>query len=210
MHGGYWRAIYDRSLQHAVVDDLNVRGWAVWNVDYRAVGAGTQDGGGWPRTFLDIADAVDLLAVAADEHDLPTGRTVIIGHSAGGTLALWAAARHRLPDGTPGANPRVRPMAVVAQAAICDLLDGAQHRLGAGAIEELMVDGDYGLASPAALLPLGLPIYLTTTAQDSAVPPEQSIRFAKAARVEGTRSPWTSSRARGTSRTSTRDHTAGG
>jgi pimeloyl-ACP methyl ester carboxylesterase len=109
----------------------------------------------------------------------------VIGHSAGGTLALWAAARHRLPDGAPGANPRIRPIAVVAQAAICDLDDGAQHRLGGGAVEQLMVDGDYALASPAALLPIGVPLYVTTTAQDSAVPPEQSIAFAAAASAAG-------------------------
>ena len=109
----------------------------------------------------------------------------MIGHSAGGTLALWAAARYRLPAGAPGANPRIRPIAAVAQAAICDLADGAQHRLGAGAVEHLMVDGDYSLASPTALLPIGVPLYVTTTAQDAAVPPEQSVAFAAAASAAG-------------------------
>src|SRR5947209_16715267 len=62
VHGGFWRARYDRSQEHAVAADLAGDGWAVWNIDYRAVGEGPSAGGGWPRTFEDVAAAVDLLA----------------------------------------------------------------------------------------------------------------------------------------------------
>jgi acetyl esterase/lipase len=191
VHGGYWRARYDRTLQHAVAADRVAAGWAVWNVDYRAVGEGPSDGGGWPRTYLDVAAAVDLLTVAAAEHDLPLHRTGILGHSAGGALALWAAGRHRLPAGAPGALPRVRPVAVVAQAAICDLVTGAVDGLGAGAVVDLMQlppqrDPErYRLASATALLPLGLPVLLVTGADDDAVPVRQSEAFAAAARAAG-------------------------
>src|SRR5881275_1113766 len=62
VHGGFWRARYDRSQEHEVAADLVARGWAVWNIDYRGVGEGAASGGGWPRTFEDVAAAVDLLA----------------------------------------------------------------------------------------------------------------------------------------------------
>lgn len=191
VHGGYWRARYDRTLQHPVAADLLAAGWAVWNVDYRAVGEGPSDGGGWPLTYQDVATAVDLLAVAAAEHGLPLDRTGILGHSAGGALALWVAGRHRLPAGAPGAQPQVRPVAVVAQAAICDLVTGAADGLGAGAVVDLMQlppqdDPErYRLASATALLPLGLPVLLITGADDDTVPVRQSEAFAAAARAAG-------------------------
>jgi acetyl esterase/lipase len=196
LHGGYWRARYDRTLQHAVAADLVAAGWAVWNVDYRAVPPGPNDGGGWPATQEDVAAAVDLLADVAPAHGLPVadpGRVVVAGHSAGGCLALWAAARHRLPAGAPGARPVVRPGRVVAQAAVCDLVAGVAQRLGDGAVEAMMggrPDTDaarraYALASPAALLPLGVPVLLVTGAADPVVPPVQSRAFAAAARAAG-------------------------
>jgi acetyl esterase/lipase len=210
LHGGFWRARYDAELQHAVAGDLTDRGWVVWNVDYRGVGidprTGEQAGGGWPVTQLDVAAGVDLLAAVAAEHGLAEhglaehglaeliddpGRVVVAGHSAGGCLALWVAARHRLPDGAPGAAPLVRPGAVIAQAAVCDLVSGVAQDLGAGAVLDLMAAGPdddaaaYALASPAALVPIGVPILLVTGADDDRVPAEQSRAFAASARAAG-------------------------
>ena len=88
VHGGFWRARYDRSQEHAVAADLVRRGWAVWNVDYRGVGSGPSAGGGWTATFEDVAAAVDLLADVAHEVPLPMDRVAVLGHSAGGQLAL--------------------------------------------------------------------------------------------------------------------------
>src|SRR3954451_572071 len=81
VHGGFWRARYDRSQEHEVAADLVARGWAVWNIDYRGVGEGASAGGGWPRTFEDVAAAVDLLAdVAALPLDLPLDKIAVVGH----------------------------------------------------------------------------------------------------------------------------------
>jgi acetyl esterase/lipase len=187
IHGGYWRARYDRSLQHDVAADLVSAGWAVWNLGYRGVGPGPTSGGGWPDTYRDVAAGIDALAPVAAEHRLDLGVLVALGHSAGGALALWAAGRHRLPAGVPGAGPRVSPSAVIAQAAICDLDAGARQALGAGAIVDLMgahpdaAPDRYALASPAALLPLGVPVLLVTGAGDDTVPVQQSAAFAAAA-----------------------------
>jgi acetyl esterase/lipase len=191
VHGGFWRARYDRSLEHPVAADLLAAGWAVWNLDYRAVGAGPNDGGGWPETYLDVAAGIDALDGAAAEHGLDLGSVLVIGHSAGGALALWTAGRYRLPAGAPGAAPLVRPTAVVAQAAICDLVTGAGAGLGNGAIVDLMGAGpgalpeQYALASPTALLPLGVPVLLVHGLDDDTVPSAQSVAFAAAARAAG-------------------------
>lgn len=185
VHGGFWRAGYDRSLEHDVAADLVAAGWAVWNVDYRGVGAG----GGWPATFEDAAAAVDLLASAG--RGLPLDRVAVVGHSAGGHLALWTASRSRLPDGVPGAHPRIRPAAVVAQAAVTDLVAAARERLGKGAALELLGGGPddvpdrYALTSPVALLPLGVPVLFVTGDADDRVPAEQSASAAGASRAAG-------------------------
>ena len=102
VHGGYWRARYDRSLTTELCLDLADRGLAAWNVEYRRV----ESGGGWPETFEDVAAGVDALADLDAALDLE--RVVAIGHSAGGQLVFWAAARPMLPQDAPDARPRVR------------------------------------------------------------------------------------------------------
>ena len=121
MHGGGWDAATDRSDVDALVADLVGGGWPVLNTDYR----GNGDGGGWTGTFTDLATAVDTAADAAAQHALPLERVCLVGHSAGGHLALWAAARRGLPAGAPGAGPRVVP-------AVAASMSGrpAPHRAG--------------------------------------------------------------------------------
>ena len=103
IHGGYWKARYDRSLMSGLCEDLVSRGIAAWNLEYRRVG----NGGGWPETFADVASGIDLLAELDASLDLE--RVGAIGHSAGGHLALWAASRATLSGDAPGAAPRVHP-----------------------------------------------------------------------------------------------------
>jgi acetyl esterase/lipase len=187
VHGGYWQAGYDRSLEDAVAADLVAHGVAVWNVDYRAVGSG----GGWPSTFADAAEATDLLASAAAEHDLDLADVVAVGHSAGGQLALWLAARAHLPSSAVGASPKVRPRAVVSQSGVDDLSSGSRQGLGGGAVDALLggspaqVPERYAVADPSLLLPLGVPLLVVTGSADELVPPSQSQDFAAAARSAG-------------------------
>ncbi len=188
VHGGFWRARYDRSQEHAVAADLTRAGWAVWNIDYRGVGEGPSAGGGWPRTFEDVAAAVDLLATVPG---LPLDRVAVAGHSAGGALALWIAGRHRLPAGAPGAEPRVRPVAAVAQAGVLDLEAAARAGVGNGAVTDLLGAGPdddperYASASPLALVPLGVPVLVVTGDADESVPWQLSASWAAAARAAG-------------------------
>jgi acetyl esterase/lipase len=185
VHGGFWRWGWDRTLMTPLARDLAASGIAAWNVEYRRVG---QEGGGWPGTLEDVAAAADALA-GLDGVD--PARVVTVGHSAGGHLALWLAARHRLASGRPGAGPRVRPCGAVSQAGVTDLARGAADGLGDGACEALLggtpekLPERYTAASPAALLPLGVPVLLVHGVADDVVPPGQSHAFAHAARAAG-------------------------
>ncbi|MDH6612872.1 acetyl esterase/lipase [Streptomyces sp. SAI-208] len=125
VHGGWWTAMWDRRQMTANVDDLVSRGFAVWNVDYRRIG---EPGGGWPGTFEDVAAAVD--AVAGLDPAVDADRVLVVGHSAGGHLATWTAHRSALPEGAPGAHPRVRPLGVVTLAGVLDLVAADEARLG--------------------------------------------------------------------------------
>ncbi|MBD7951418.1 MULTISPECIES: alpha/beta hydrolase family protein [Oerskovia] len=193
VHGGGWAAEYDRSSEAPVARDLTDDGIVVWNLDYRGVGAADPaDEGGWPGTFEDVAAGLDLLPEALATVGLTPGRVAVVGHSAGGTMALWLAARHTLPDGAPGASPLVRPDLVVTQAGVNDLLDAGAVHGSRGPVEALMggstsevTDDRYDLASPTARLPLGVPTLVTTGDLDAVVLPSVATDYAEAARAAG-------------------------
>ena len=187
VHGGFWRAGYDRTLMDPLAGACGDEGWAAWNLDYRPVGGG----GGWPTTFTDVAAGIDHLATLADDRHLDLDRVVVVGHSAGGTLALWSAARADLPAGAPGADPAVVPAGVVSLAGVTSLAAGWYDQLGDGAVAALMGGSpnergdDYLLASPTERLPLGVPQLLVHGEDDPLVPPSQSRAYAARAAEEG-------------------------
>ena len=169
--------------------DLAGRGWAVWNLEYRRLGI--RSGGGWPATFDDIAAGIDHLG-RLDE-PLDPMRAVAIGHSAGGHLAFWAAARPGLPADAPGGDPSVRLSGAVAQAGVVDLREAARLRLSRRAAEKLL-DGPpekwprrYELASPFERLPLGVAQLLVHGDADGVVPVAISRGYAERAVYGGDR-----------------------
>ncbi len=188
-HGGCWWARYRRFLTMGLAADLAARGWAAWNLEYRRLG---EDGGGWPGTMLDVAAGVDHLAVLAATHHLDLGTVVGLGHSAGGQLALWAAARHRLAPGAPGAAPAVRLTHVVGLAAMSDLAECARLGTCRGAVVEHFGPPDdpatadrHAVASPVMLLPTGVPTLLVHGTDDDLVPAALSQRYADRAAAAG-------------------------
>jgi acetyl esterase/lipase len=189
LHGGFWRGIWNLRLTEKVSADLAVRGWAAWNVEYRRTGR--LGGGGWPNTFLDVSAAIDHTATMAKEHDLDVDRLVTVGHSAGGHLALWAAARARLPEGAPGADPAVPVRLAVGMAPVPDLVRAHELGVGGQAVARLLggapdvVPGRYELASPAARLPFGVPQVLVHGTDDGAVPLSLSREYREAATAAG-------------------------
>lgn len=174
LHGGFWRARFNRSIMSALAADLVARGWAGWNVEYRRVG----NGGGVPETLEDVQSAIDALSGIAAP--LERERVVIIGHSAGGQLGLCVAQM-----------PAVA--AVVSLAGVCDLASAARDRIGEGAAIELTGGTPeerpeaYAAADPMGLLPSGKRILLVHGDMDDRVPIGQSRGYARAAAAAGDR-----------------------
>jgi acetyl esterase/lipase len=161
IHGGFWRAAYDRHLMDDVCRDLAARGWAAWNLEYRRLG----EGGGWPETFDDVEAGIG--AIGASNTLL-----LALGHSAGGHLALWAAARRLVTH-------------AVAQAGVVDLAEAARLGLSGGVVDELVAPELYDRASPAAMLPLGVPQLLVHGEEDDTVPVAMSRAYHAAAVAAG-------------------------
>jgi acetyl esterase/lipase len=190
LHGGFWRMPYGRDQMTPVARDLAGRGLAVWNLEYRRLGA---PGGGWPGTFEDVAAGIDHLAtLAARGVDLDLARVTVVGHSAGGQLALWSAARARWSGGAV-AQPRVRVSAAAGLAPLADLESVHDLGLGGAVVAELLGGSPrerperYRAASPAALLPLGVPQLILHGLADDVVPIEIARNYARAARAAGDR-----------------------
>lgn len=189
LHGGFWRARYRLGLMDGICHDLVRRRWAAWNLEYRRVGL--LSGGGWPETFLDVAAGTDALVDLAERFPLDLARVATVGHSAGGHLAVWTAARHRVPEGAPGARPRVRPVSAISLAGVLDLTAAAGDDLGGSAVTRLVggspdrVPERYAVASPSALLPIGVRQVLVHGVEDRIVPIAVSRTHAERARAAG-------------------------
>jgi acetyl esterase/lipase len=178
IHGGFWKAAYGLDLGRPLAASLATHGWTAWNIEYRRVG----DGGGLPETFDDVAAAIDLLA---EVDRLDTSTVVTLGHSAGGHLAAWAAARGRFARWQP---ERVPVTHVVSQAGVLDLAAAHRDGLGGGAVQAL-VGGPPGPAydevDPARQIPLEVPVWCLHPTGDDLVPPSQSREYVERARAAG-------------------------
>ncbi|MES0875218.1 alpha/beta hydrolase family protein [Sinimarinibacterium thermocellulolyticum] len=192
IHGGCWGAGYDLGYMRPLAAALNTLGFATWLIEYRRVGG--DDGGGWPTTFTDVALAADYVRVLADYYPVDARRVIAVGHSAGGQLALWLAARRQMPQGSPLYVDEPLPIhGVVGLAAITDL---EKYRVGPrnschSMVDEVLggepsqVPSRYAQVSPVALLPLGVPQWFLHGAHDAIVPPETLAQYADRARRAG-------------------------
>ena len=185
VHGGCWQTqIADRTIMNWIADDLRRRGIAVWNVDYR----GVDRGGGYPGTFRDVAAAADALREHGPLHNLDLSRLVATGHSAGGHLALWLAARPRLPQDSPlrRANP-IPINAVVSLGGLPDLEEAARPP-GSGCGTEIIArisGGRFAETSVPRLAPLGVPQVLINGRQDRIIPTAYAEGYAAPMRAAG-------------------------
>jgi acetyl esterase/lipase len=158
IHGGCWRDRYRRDLENNVAADLARRGFAVWNIEYRRLGTG----GGWPESHDDLLLAVEALE-GLDEH-LDPSAPVLVGHSAGGHLALLAAAE-------------LEVRGVVAQAPVADLRLAAKLGSCRGSAEAML---EQGAPSPAQRPP-SVPHLVIHGEADDEVPVEIGRAYARAA-----------------------------
>jgi acetyl esterase/lipase len=187
IHGGCWYSEYDLNHIAGFAAALTRLGLATWTIEYRRVG---NPGGGWPGTFADAAQATDYLRELARSYPLDLNRVITVGHSAGGQLALWLAARRRLPQSSPlYADDPLRVAGVLSLAGITDMYrfsprcgDAARRVLG-GSVEE--VPQRYGQTSPVELLPFGVRQLLLHGTLDSIVPLEMGMNYKAAAEKKG-------------------------
>ena len=184
VHGGCWLSVYD--IRHAgpAEQALADAGYAVWSLEYRRVG---DEGGGWPGTFLDVARGVDHLSELAREYPLDLDRVIASGHSAGGHLALWAAARPGIPSSSELYTVRPLPIHGVLALAPAPNLE-ALHGAGVcGNVVNGLMGGSpdvhserYDVGSPMRLMPVGVPQRLIVGAHDRAWGPSGRAYFERA------------------------------
>jgi acetyl esterase/lipase len=190
IHGGCWRARYDIAHTRSFSDALRREGMAVWSLEYRRVG---DEGGGWPGTFLDVAAGADHLRKLASSHSLDLARVAAVGHSAGGHLALWLAARRGLEGGSEirGSAEPLPLAGVTSLAGVTDLERAVREKVCDTMAAELIggrpqeAAARYSEASPIERLPLGVPQRLVTGSLDAVVPPAFGDDYVLRARREG-------------------------
>jgi acetyl esterase/lipase len=193
IHGGCFKAAYASLRDLAPMGDaLKDQGIATWNVEYRRLG---QPGGGWPGTHQDVGRAVDQLRALAETYRLDLNRVVVVGHSAGGHLAMWAASRSRIPPSSAlYVNDPLKVRGVVDLAGPVDLsanIDGYEGLCKDTVITSLLGGTPateperYAQASPRRLLPLGVPQVLILGQYEEFVPLALAQEYVAAARQAG-------------------------
>jgi acetyl esterase/lipase len=186
IHGGCWRDLpaAGREQLRPIAAEVAKLGIAVWNIGYRRA---DENGGGYPGTFQDVATAIDELRSQAAPYNLDTSRTVVIGHSAGGHLALWASVRDRLPAHSPlrSADAFV-PGSVISLAGIADLKTFGRFvplLCGPGIMERLVPEraspDPYAEISPAQLPPAPGRVVMVSGILDRLVPPYVADDYAR-------------------------------
>jgi len=200
IHGGCYFSKY-ATLRNtaALADALTSAGVATWNIEYRRY---DNPGGGWPGTFADAAKATDYVRLLAKRHPLDLSRVITMGHSAGGQLALWLAARTQpstaaVPRNSPLFRESALPVhGVVALGPITDMHEYQTRQkssCGNTAIESVLgglpadVPDRLGLVSPIELLPLRVPTVLVAGDLDGIAPLSSLNTYATAARLKGDR-----------------------
>jgi acetyl esterase/lipase len=186
IHGGCWLNAYDVEHGKPLASALAARGFAVWSVEYRRIG---DAGGGWPGTLQDVGSAIDYVRVLAQQFPVDLSRVVLTGHSAGGHLTLWGAARAGFqPDSALYVRDAFVARGAIGLAAIADL---ALYSAGQSSCEQatlaLMGGGSeqhperYAAASPTRLVPWATPTRLIHGREDGIVPLAQANALAAAA-----------------------------
>lgn len=136
IHGGFWqRRSADYSVMSPLSQALFSSGYAVWNIEYGRVG---QAQGGWPYTLDNVGAAIDYVVSLADVHAIDSSRLGVLGHSAGGQLAIWSAGREELERGDPGVDPLLMPSVVIALAPVQDIERADNEALGDDATSKLL------------------------------------------------------------------------
>ena len=190
VHGGCWLSAYNLHYMAHLSEALTKAGYATWNIEFRRVG---DAGGGYPGTFKDVAMATDYVRELAKKYPVNAKQVAVIGHSAGGHLALWLGGRHQLPRTSELYSRKpLKLKGVVALAGIPDLAAYSMEQGSCNAAVQRLMGGlqadkpsQYAQASPAALLPLQVKQLLVQGELDPIVPVSQSAGYVASARASG-------------------------
>ncbi|GAA4452700.1 alpha/beta hydrolase [Phytohabitans houttuyneae] len=172
LHGGFWRSVWAADLMDALAADLAARGFAAWNLEYRR-----PDRHGWTATVSDVA--AGLTALSDVDEPLDLDRVAVLGHSAGGQLALRVAADHG------------RVALAVPLAGVLDLAGGDGRGIGTGAVTAALggpryeVPEVYAASDPMARVPVGVPQLVVVGADDDLDLVDFNRRYVAAARAAG-------------------------
>jgi acetyl esterase/lipase len=175
VHGGWWRATFNLGYAGHLCAAFAADGIASWNIEYRRVGS---PGGGYPVLLEDVTSAVEALRTIARDYPLDLTRIVVTGHSAGGHIAGWLAAKQTHPAlnvfGTSPPLIGAVPVAGALDLALCSQL-GVSDSVGIPVHDFLggtpaAFPDRYALASPAQLLPVGIPVVCVHGSTDANVP----------------------------------------
>lgn len=188
IHGGGWKSTMGAGVFDRLARELAGHGMAVYNIEYRRVGSG----GGWPATFDDVARAMDYVAELSLRYpQLAVDDALVVGHSAGAQLAVWASTRHDLRDNEVGSRPRFRPTRVISLAGPLDMVYAANHGdhhiisvLGGRPAE---VPQRYASVDPIQNLDPRVPVIALHGSLDTVVAPANSERYVAALRKRGGR-----------------------
>lgn len=154
VHGGFWKPAYDREHLRPMAAALSDNGFKVSLVEYRR-----PESGRWPVISADIRAALAHLG------GVPA---VIVGHSAGGQLAVWSLHQ---PEGAG-------LVGAVSLAGCLDLRSADHDGLGAGAVRALFDGAPPSNADPIRLQPRQ-PVVAVHGDADLDVPIEISRRYAQ-------------------------------
>ena len=193
VHGGCWqKSIADRTLMNYAAEAMREEGLAVWNIEYRGV---DEEGGGYPGTFQDVAQAADAMRVHAEEFNLDLSRVAGFGHSAGGHLATWLAGRKNLPaTSVLSGGTSLRMVGVLNSGGLADLQASEPLTL-----KSCLADIKDSLIGPASenrpdplsdtssdrLLPTGVTLYSVNGERDRIAPPALGDDFTVKAEQAG-------------------------
>lgn len=185
IHGGYWTTEFTLTIETAIARLIAQRGAAVWNVEYRRVG---EEGGGWPGSGRDAVQALQALdgsvraALPPEMATLVDWQSVaVVGHSAGGQLAVWATAQL----GARTATTRITT--VIAQSAALDLVAAADRP----SVQALMgrpiteIPHRYREASPVEQPPFDAHVVAIHGADDTAIPAQASRQYVETVSARG-------------------------
>ncbi len=182
VHGGFWQSRYDLSHIGHLCAALTSKGMITCSIEYRRIG---NLGGGWPGTFQDISLATrNIVQTTSSDLRFDHARTAILGHSAGGHLALWLAGSHQISKSSPlHMDQRQAITKAISLAGVSDLRLAWTQKLGHGIVKRLMggtpdeYPDQYNAGSPIELLPTGASQALVHGADDDTVPLSQSEAY---------------------------------